>query len=167
MKISDVANPRQVILVTSRAEIKTKFSPEPVTKDNIFTLAWHMPVSVDPPLFAISAGKTRYSAKLIHESKVFVVNFMPLKLKGEVLFCGRHRGEDVDKFKETGLEKEEADKVDCPRIKQALGYLECHVVNEIEAGDHIIFIGKVLNMNLKTQDKRIFQKGGDVFTTTK
>jgi len=166
MRISDIANPRQVVLVTSRAEIKKRFSTEHDIKDNIFTLAWHMPVSFEPPLYAISAGKTRYSTGLIQKSKVFAVNFMDIKFKKEVLLCGRNTGEHIDKFKEAGFAKEESEKIDCPRIKQASGFLECHVVNEVEAGDHIIFIGKVLNMGLKKQGKRIFQKGGDVFTTT-
>ncbi|MBR9691659.1 flavin reductase family protein [Candidatus Woesearchaeota archaeon] len=166
MKVSDVAKPMQAILVSSRAEIKTKFSPEPEVKDNIFTLCWHMPVSFDPPLFAISAGKARYSSKLIKESKVFVVNFMDLKHEKEVVFCGTNSGEHIDKFKETGLEKEEAEKIDCVRIKQASGFLECKVVNEVDAGDHIVFIGEVLNMDLKKTKNRMFSED-DRFTTTK
>ena len=165
MDISDITNLRQVILVTSRAEVKEKFSSKSKIKDNIFTLAWHMPVSFDPPLYAISAGKTRYSTKLIQKSKVFVVNFMPYDMKKEVLFCGSNSGEDVNKFKETGLEKEKADKVDCVRLKKALGYLECEVVNEVDAGDHILFIGKILNMKMNKQGKRVFQKK-DKFITT-
>ena len=167
MKISDVTNPKQVILVSSRADIKDSFSTEAKSKDNIFTLGWHMQVSHVPPLYAISAGKERYSTRLIQESKVFVVNFMDMKFKDEVLYCGTNRGEHIDKFKETGLEKEEAEKIECPRIKQASGYLECKVINEIDAGDHIIFIGEVLKMDVKKQGKRIFQKGGNVFITTK
>ncbi|MBD3355015.1 flavin reductase family protein [Candidatus Woesearchaeota archaeon] len=167
MKVSDVANPRQTVLVTSRDEIESRFSPEKKTKDNIFTLSWHTQVSHEPELYAISSGKERFSTKLIRKSKVFVVNFMPLKLKKEVLFCGTHSGEHIDKFEETGLEKEEADKVDCARIKQACGYLECKVVNEIEAGDHIIFIGEVINSKLNNKEKRIFQKKGEDFTTTR
>ena len=61
-----VYNPRQVILVTSRNE----------EKDNIFTLAWHSPVSFDPQLYAIFAGKTRFSTNIIKESRVFCVNFI-------------------------------------------------------------------------------------------
>jgi flavin reductase (DIM6/NTAB) family NADH-FMN oxidoreductase RutF len=166
MKLSDVAKPMQAILVSSRAEVKTKFSPEPVVKDNIFTLCWHMPVSFEPPLFAISSGKTRYSSMLIKESKVFVVNFMDLKYEKEVVFCGTHSGEDMDKFKESGLEKEKADTIDCARIRQASGYLECRVVQEIDAGDHIIFLGEVLKQNLKNTKNRIFS-GANKFTTTK
>jgi len=166
MAIRDVAYPRQVILVTSRAEIKPKFSIKKEIKDNIMTLSWHSPVSFNPELYAVMIGKERFSYGLIHESKVFVVNFMPYKLKKEVLFCGRISGENIDKFKETGLIKEEAETIDCCRIKQALACLECEVINEIDAGDHVIFIGKVLKTVSKREEKRVFQVKGDVFTTT-
>ena len=164
-EMGEITSPRQVILVSCRAEIKSRFSPEKEVKDNIITLAWHMPVSFEPLLYAISVGKERYSLDIIKKGNVFVVNFMPFELKKEVLFCGRHSGEVIDKFKEAGLKKEEAETIDCPRIKQALGYLECEVVNQIEAGDHIIFIGKVLKKELKKNIKRIFQTK-DRFTTT-
>lgn len=167
VELRDVAYPRQVILVSCRGEVKEKFSPNKVTKDNVLTLSWHMPMSYDPPLYAIAIGKGKYSLNLIKESNVFVVNFMPIELEKEVLFCGRNSGEHMDKFEETGLEKEEADKIDCCRIKQALAYLECEVVNEIEAGDHIIIIGKILNIGNNKEGKRIYQVKGDKFTTTR
>jgi flavin reductase (DIM6/NTAB) family NADH-FMN oxidoreductase RutF len=166
-ELRDVAYPRQVILVSCRGEVKEKFTPNKVIKDNIMTLSWHMPVSFDPPLYAISVGKERFSYKLIKDSSVFAVNFMPIELEKEVLFCGRNSGEHIDKFKEAGLEKEEADRIDCCRIKQALAFLECEVVNEIEAGDHVIIIGKVLNIKKNKEGKRIYQVKGDEFTTTK
>ena len=163
MPIQDIAYPRQVILVSSRAYAKSIFSPDKEIKDNIMTLSWHSPVSFAPELYAIMVGKERFSYKLIHESKVFVANFMPYKLKKEVLFCGRISGENVDKFKETGLIKEEADTIDCCRIKQAIGCFECEVINEVEAGDHVIIIGKVLKTVSKRKDKKIFQKQYDEF----
>jgi len=166
-ELRDIAYPRQVILVSCRGEVKEKFSPNKVIRDNIMTLSWHMPVSFDPPLYAISIGKERFSYSLIKDSSVFVVNFMPTELEKEVLFCGRNSGEHIDKFKETGLEKEEAERIDCCRIKQALAYLECQVVNEVEAGDHAIIIGKILNIKKNKEGKRIYQVKGDTFTTTK
>lgn len=166
MALREVAYPRQVILVTCRGSVKSKFSPDMEVKDNIITLSWHMPVSSKPELYAIAVGKERYSMNLIKESDVFVVNFMPYKLKDAVLFCGRNSGEYIDKFKETGLKKEEAEKIDCCRIKQATGCLECETVNQIEAGDHIILIGKVLKTVDNKKNKKIFQVSGDKFTTT-
>jgi flavin reductase (DIM6/NTAB) family NADH-FMN oxidoreductase RutF len=167
MSIHDVAYPRQVILVTSRAEVNTKFSPEKQTKDNIMALSWHSPVSFSPELYAVMIGKQRYSYKLIKESKIFVVNFMDIKHEQAVLYCGRNSGEHIDKFQETVLEKEEAEKVDCCRIKQALGCLECRVIQEVEAGDHVILIGEIVHSSENKKGKKIFQVEGDIFTTTK
>lgn len=160
-----VHNPRQVVLVTSRADMK--IMGKDILKDNIITLAWHMPVSFSPSLYAIAVGKTRFSCGLIKKSKSFVVNFLPYSLKEKAVICGSKSGEHIDKFAEAKLTKEESSSVDCPRIKEAAGYLECEVVNEVEAGDHIIFIGKVLKSEEKEEVNRLFQVGGGVFTTTK
>lgn len=156
MKITTLTNPRQTILVTCRYK----------GKDNIITLDWHTPLSFNPMMYAISVGKTRHSLELIRKSGCFVVNFMSKDFEKEILFCGRHSGKNFDKFAETGLTKEEAEKIDCPRIKEALGFLECRVVDEIEVGDHILFIANVLNADLKTRGKRLFHLWGDKFTTT-
>jgi len=156
--------PRQVVLVTTRANISI-LGKEKV-KDNIITIAWHMPVSFEPNLYAIAVGKTRFSCKMIQESGVFVVNFIPFELKKQALECGLKSGAYTDKFSDTGLTKEEAKKIDCPRIKEALAYLECEVIKEVEAGDHIIFIGKILNSEEKKGGKRLFQIGNDFTTTT-
>lgn len=91
---------------------------------------------------------------------------MSKEYEKEILFCGRNSGRNLDKFVETGLEKEEAEKVDCSRIKQALGFLECQVVDEIEVGDHILFVANVVYWDLKKEDKRLFHLWGDKFTTT-
>lgn len=161
-----IYNPRQTILVTCRGTAKNKFTSKEEVKDNIITLDWHTPISFNPFLYAISIGKTRFSLNIIKNSKVFIVNFMPFELKKEVLYCGRNSGEHIDKFKEAGLTKEESEKLDCCRIKEAIAYLECEVVNEIEAGDHIIFIGKVINSYEKEEKKRLFHIEGNNFTTT-
>ena len=154
--MSELTDPRQVILVTSREEMDILGKKQ--VKDNIITLAWHMPVSFNPNLYAIAVGKTRFSCEIIKKSKAFVVNFVSDKLKKEVLFCGTKSGMHTDKFSETGFGKEESKSVDCPRIEEALGYIECEVVNEVDAGDHIIFVGKVLNSEVKKADKRLMQK---------
>ena len=156
MRITTLTNPRQTVLVTCRHQ----------GKDNIITLDWHTPLSFLPMMYAISVGKTRYSLELIRNSKVFVVNFMSKDFEKEILFCGRHSGRDFDKFKETGLTAEEAEKIDCPRIKEALGFLECKVVREVEVGDHVLFIAKVVHSDLKKRGKRLFHLFQDKFTTT-
>jgi len=162
-----IYNPRQTILVTCSENVKDKFSGKEEIKDNIITLDWHMPVSFKPFIYAIAVGKERFSHSLIKESMVFVVNFMGFHLEEEVLFCGRHSGEHMDKFEESGLTKEEAEKVHCYRVKEALAFLECEVINSIDAGDHTLFIGKVVYSEEKEKGKRLFHREVDEFTTTK
>jgi len=156
MKITTLTNPRQTILLTCRAG----------KIDNIMTLDWHTPLSFEPMMYAVSIGKTRFSLNLVRKSKVFVINFMSKDFEKEILFCGRYSGKNIDKFKETGLEKEEAETINCPRIKQALGYLECKVEKETEVGDHILFIVRVTKAELKQKAKRLFHLFADKFTTT-
>lgn len=164
--MSEITGPAQAILVTTRTEIKDKLKIKDITKDNIITVAWHMNTSFNPPLYAISIGKTRHSYRLISNSRVFAVNFMPYEMKDKIIGCGIVSGEYTDKFEDIGFTKEEADKIDCPLIKEAIGHLECEVINEIETGDHIIFIGQVLKSELKSQDKRLYHIESDKFTTT-
>jgi flavin reductase (DIM6/NTAB) family NADH-FMN oxidoreductase RutF len=127
-----------------------------VLKDNLITIDWHMPVSIQPALYAISVGKSRFSCELIQNSRCFVVNFMPYALKDKVWFCGSRTGKHIDKFKEAGLNKEESDSVDCPRVAQACAHLECEVVNSVEAGDHIIYVGRILREVPKADAPRLF-----------
>lgn len=165
--MADIAYPRQAVIVSCRGNTKRAFSNEIEERDNLITLSWHMPVSFDPELYAISVGKERFSHKLIEESGVFAVNFLPYHLKDEALFCGRNSGEHIDKFEKTKLKKEEAESIDCCRILNAAGIMECEVIDSKEAGDHTIFIGKVLKKIDKKGGKKLFQAGGDGFTTTK
>jgi flavin reductase (DIM6/NTAB) family NADH-FMN oxidoreductase RutF len=144
--VKDMAKPRQVILVTCREG----------GKDNIIPLAWHMPLSFSPELYGISIGKTRHSYSIISKSKVFCVNFVDIEFREDVLFCGSNSGRDVDKFGRTRFAREECETINCPRIKQALAYLECKVTGKTETGDHTIFIGKVTKKAVKGAGKRIF-----------
>lgn len=151
-----ISNPKQVVLVTSRYK----------GKDNVMAVTWWTKVSFKPNLYLICIGKTRYSHDLIRKGKCFVINFMPFELKDKILFCGKNSGKDVDKFKETGLTKQKAEKINCPIIKESLAYLECKVAKRVSAGDHTIFVGKVVNAKFKKKGKKPFQLDGDRFTTT-
>ncbi|NQU78314.1 flavin reductase family protein [Candidatus Woesearchaeota archaeon] len=160
----ETVNPRQVVLVTARG--KTDSLGRTLQKDNIITLSWHTPLSFDPYLYGICIGKKRFSCKLIQESKVFAVNFIAHEMKGMALYCGRSTGEVVDKFCKEGLTKEECDSIDCCRIQEASAWLECEVIDQLETGDHILFVGKVTSKSNKDDRKRLFYMGNDRFTST-
>jgi len=144
-------------------------------KANVITLAWAMPVSINPPLLVVSIAPRRYSHELIERSREFVVNIPTMKIVKETLFCGRKSGREVDKFKETKLTPSSAKKVKAPIIKECVAHLECKLYKQVAAGDHTLFIGEIVdayaNKNAFTDKyelervKLIYHAGGNEFTT--
>ena len=163
---SDIINPMQTVLVSCRGN--AKLVGKNVSKDNLITVDWHTMININPFLYGVSIGKTRFSHGLITESGVFCVNFMPMTTEKAVLYCGRNSGDFNDKFAKTGLSKIECEKIDCCRVQEGVAVLECEVVETIDFSDHTFFIGKVVYSESKDKvAKRLFHLKNDGFTTTR
>ena len=162
----------------STKEAFNNFKPEScvfvisVDKDdnpNGMVAGWNTKCSMDPPLFAVALSKKNNTHKLIHQSKEFVIAVPNKGLEKEVKFFGSHKGKEVDKFKATGIETLRAKFIKPPLIKKATFNFECKLVKEVDAGDHIVFIGKILAaywnkgkkvlLNMKSvRGKRVFKE---------
>jgi flavin reductase (DIM6/NTAB) family NADH-FMN oxidoreductase RutF len=146
---------------------------------NIITIAWLIPTSIRPPLLCMSIGPTRYSYGLIQATGEFVVNVASYEIAHQVLFCGRRSGSRVDKFAATGLTPVPARNVRPPIINECLAYIECRLEKDIEAGDHNLVIGKVLDAYARQdvlaedglydlkQASPLFHVGRNRFTTSR
>lgn len=143
-------HPRLVVLVSC---------VDKTDKANAITLAWSMPVSINPPMVVLSIAPRRYSHKLIEETKEFVVNVPTMDIVKETLFCGRRSGRTYDKFKETRWTSLPAKTVKPPIIKECVAHLECKLEEQMTAGDHTLFIGRILTAYA---DKGVFDKKFDV-----
>jgi len=134
-KANRLINSGNVILVSAQYRDKA----------NIITIAWHCPVSSQPPALAIAVGKSRFSAELIKKSGEFIVNIPSWSLFDAMLYCGTHSGRDVAKFPKTKLTPEKPVKLlRPPRIKECIGSIECALIDTKAIGDHIIFLGEVI-----------------------
>ena len=117
-------------------------------KRNIITIGMFAYFSGNPTLVGIGIAPSRYSFNLIKKSKEYVVNVVDKEFMEAVRICGRCSGRDVDKFKKAKLTPVKGVKVDAPYIKEASVNIECKVVQEIETGDHIWFIGEVQTVHI-------------------
>ena len=135
-EIAALLNPRPVVLVTCC---------DAEGKPNVFSLAWHTPLSHDPALVGISIGRSHYSHSLIQATGEFVINIVGQGLLNAVVVCGNHSGADGDKSTLADLKLERARWVQAPLIADALGYLECRVAQEVSCGDHTLFVGHVID----------------------
>lgn len=159
-----IYNPRQIVLVTCREEIEIMGRVR--SKENIITVAWHTPLSHEPMLYGIAIGKNRFTRKIIDKAGCFVVNFVGEDLKDVVTKAGSISGEHNDKFTACGLVPAQAVKIDAPRIKEAIGWIECEVIETVDAGDHLFYIGKVIHGEQNSDAGRLFHVNGKEYTTT-
>ncbi|MCX6815511.1 MAG: flavin reductase family protein [Candidatus Aenigmarchaeota archaeon] len=162
----------------SAEEAFDKFKPESCVfvisidkhgKPNGMIAGWNMKCSSEPPMFAVALWKKGYTHRLIQQSKEFVIAVPNKELEKEVEFFGSKHGNEVDKFGETKIETAKAKFVKSPLIKNATINFECKLEKEIDSGDHVIFIGRILasyvNKNKKVllnmrkaANKRIFEE---------
>ena len=127
--------PEKVVLVTSVNE---------QGKPQVITVGWNMRVSFDPPMFAISIGNNRYMNKCIHSSDEFIIAVPGPDLANEVIGCGEPGQGEEDRFEKYGLKTKLGDYCKSPLIENCIVNYECLVKEKIKAGDHTIFIGKVM-----------------------
>jgi len=113
-------------------------------RPNAMGAAWVTRVSFSPFLMMVSIGKDRYSRKLIGETGEFVICYPSAGQEKGAMYCGTRSGKKGDKIARSGLETVPSAKVRPPAIKDCTAALECKVVGEYEAGDHILFVGEVV-----------------------
>lgn len=134
-EIPALLNPRPAVLVTCCNEMRAP---------NVFTVAWHTPLSHDPPLVGISVDRRRYSHELILNCGEFVLNVVSQEFQPAIELCGNRSGRELDKAAAAGLALQPAYHVHPPLIQGALAHIECVVESHIHTGDHTFFAGRVL-----------------------
>ena len=108
------------------------------------------------------------AASIIRESRSFVVNFIPYSMMEKVKAAMGTSGEYLEKVEALGFNPIKCEKLtDSFKLEHAIGWIECELIEEKEYGDHVQFVGKVLDSHLERDEKRPFQIDGDYFTTTR
>ena len=142
--------------------IKTKY-PEQIViavardkngKANPITLGWTMIVSGKPPMMAIAVASTHYSIETITHSKSFTVAFPSSDMTDAALFFGSKSGRDIDKFAEFDCKIAPAEAIDSVLLSDAVANFECTLESQTPAGDHIIFVGRVVCSHINTEPKK-------------
>lgn len=126
-------------------------------RDNMITIAWAGTACTNLPMLYISVRPERYSYKALRETGEFVVNLTTKDMAKAVDYCGVRSGKDVDKFKQTGLQKGEASKVNVSVIEDSPVNIECKVRELLELGSHHMFLADVVHVTV--DDRYMDEKG--------
>lgn len=147
-----------------------------IEKPNVMTADWITPLSFVPELVGVAIGRTRYSLDVIRDTREFVIAVPTINLLDELWKAGTTSGRNLDKRTVLNLSFVKSKAVKTPSIKECVANIECQVVNEVKTGDHIFFIGKILNASFReeffadnstpnTRIKFVLHLGKNKFTT--
>jgi flavin reductase (DIM6/NTAB) family NADH-FMN oxidoreductase RutF len=125
-------------------------------KPNAMTAAWGGICCSSPPCVAISLRKATYTYDNLMAKKAFTINIPSENYVKEADYFGMVTGKKEDKFARTGLTPIKSDNVDAPYIREFPINLECKIIQVIEIGLHIQFIGEVMDVKI---DDTIQEKG--------
>ena len=124
-------------------------------EDNIITVAWTGTVCTNPAMLYISVRPERYSYHMIRESGEFAVNLTTERLAKATDWCGVRSGRDADKWKETGLTRGKAERLQfAPVIEECPVNKECRVTEVKELGSHHMFLAEVLAVQAEEECMR-------------
>jgi len=113
--------------------------------DNLFSVTWNTPVRKDPSMVAILSGKRHFSYPFIERTGEFGINVPAASLVDAVLGCGTASGHDgIDKFDRFGLNRQKAEKIRAPLVKEAVANLECRVSQVVDMGASSLLVAQVV-----------------------
>lgn len=104
-------------------------------------------VTAEPARFAIACSKNNYTAGMIQKSNIFTVSALQKETRADIIGTfGYRSGKDTDKFSKFNYRK---GKTGAPvLLDDTLAWFECEVIQTIDAGSHLLFIGNVVDGDL-------------------
>lgn len=133
---------------------------------NIMAAEWAHHISYEPSLIAVNIHPWDATAENIIKSKEFGVNIATENQNIISSVSGRSSGKQVDKIavlKELGVEFYKANKIKVLMVKGAALNAECKVIKQETMGDHIMFIGEVVESSVDEDAKPLLYHGGKYY----
>ncbi len=120
-------------------------------KANAAPFSFVTPVSSDPPLILFASAPARHTLANARETGDFVINIVPEELLDKLWTCSKALPKGVSEIEEAGLTERKSKRVRAPAIEECIGWIECQVEFEKEAGDHILVVGRVVRAECKDE----------------
>lgn len=133
--------------ITSVADVGT-----PTQRQNANIATWVMQTALGGSRLAVALYKADFTIELVRESGLLNVNLLAQHQTGLIRKLGRQSGRDIDKFVRLPHAYDERG---CPYLTEAVGYVQCRVLNSVDGGDHEVFICEVLRQVVLHCDKAV------------
>lgn len=112
-------------------------------------------LSLDPPLVSFAVGRGSSTWPKLREAGSFSANILAADQEA---LCRRFATAGADKFEGVGWHPGAAG---APILEDVLGFVECRIEVEHDAGDHILVIGRVGDLGIGMEGTPLlFYRGG-------
>jgi flavin reductase (DIM6/NTAB) family NADH-FMN oxidoreductase RutF len=112
--------------------------------------SWATQVSGEPVLVMAAVDRQHFTHQLLLDSGAFALNIVGAQskhLEDYFYSAQSHRADNLAPFAlDTGV-------TGTPLLRDALAALECRVVSTYAAGDHTLFVGEVVAVQVRTVDR--------------
>jgi flavin reductase (DIM6/NTAB) family NADH-FMN oxidoreductase RutF len=107
-------------------------------KEDAVLASWVNQCSFDPPAVTIALGTLRAARLLVEGAGAFIVNVLP---KDDMTLLKHFSRPPEDIFKGVKTRKGlEGIRI----LSDAVSYLECEVVQSMQSGDHVLYVGEIV-----------------------
>jgi len=120
-----------------------------------FTCQSFSALSLDPPLVLICPGRASSSWPRIEAAGIFSVNVLA---EDQEELCRGFAMKGADKF--SGVGWEPGPFTGSPVLQGALAWIECRLEGLHDGGDHVIAVGRVLDLKAREGRPLLFFRGG-------
>jgi flavin reductase (DIM6/NTAB) family NADH-FMN oxidoreductase RutF/rubredoxin len=109
-------------------------------------------VTAKPARFAVACNKDNYTCGIISQSQVFGISVLHQETKAELIgLFGYKSGRDINKF---AAVHHRMGPTGAPiLLEDSLGWFECNVVQTLDVGTHLLFIGEVVGGDVLEGDQ--------------
>ena len=118
------------------------------------TANWVMQCSFEPPMLAVAIEPDSRTIELVREAGAFALSVFPSGARQLAGKLGRSSKNTPEKLE--GVGHHAAPASGAPVLDEATGWLDCRVVSEHPAGDHILVLAEVVEAGV--------QREGEVLT---
>ena len=110
-------------------------------EESAMLASWFQQVAFEPPMIAVAVNKSRPILSLIQSSKAFTVSLFHTNQKD--LFGHFAKGFEPGQDPFQGI-KVTSSGTGGAVLSDAMSFLSCEVSGELDAGDHKVFLGRVV-----------------------
>jgi len=114
-------------------------------EESAMLASWFQQAAFDPPMITIAVNKERPIIPLIEAANIFCLSLFHTNQKDLFAHFARGFEPGQDPFEGITVVRKTTQ---CAVIADAMNYLDCELVSSIDAGDHKIYLGRVVDAGL-------------------